>query len=261
VTSPYAAFAIGLAAIALALGLTWATQLRSHNANNVDPVWAWTLGLFGIGLAAAGPAPVGLRVLLASFAGAWSLRLGLHLFRRNHGKPEDRRYARFRRQWGAKADRNLFLLIESQTVFSGLLALPFAVVAWRSDWPPAWAVAGAGIVWIASVVGEAIADRQLARFRADPANRGKVNRTGLWRYSRHPNYFFECLHWFSYLLLAVGADAWWLGVIPPVTMAWLLLKLSGIPMVESQMASERPDYAEYIRTTSALIPWPPKKNA
>jgi steroid 5-alpha reductase family enzyme len=257
--SPYFAFTIGLLGIALALGLTWASQLRSANANDVDPVWAWTLGLFAIGLAAVGPAPVGVRLLLAALGGTWGLRLGTHLFLRNHGKPEDKRYARFRKQWGAHAQRNLFVFIELQTVFSGLLALPFAVVAWRGDWPPAWAVAGAVIVWIVSVAGEGVADAQLARFRRDPANRGRVNRDGLWRYSRHPNYFFECLHWFGYLLLAVGTGGWWLGLIPPVTMAWLLLKLSGIPMVEAQMAQERPEYAEYIKTTSALIPWPPKK--
>jgi steroid 5-alpha reductase family enzyme len=259
--SPGIAFAVGCAAIAIALGIVWLLQLRSHNANLIDPVWSWTLGLFGIFLAACGSAPGELRVMLAALSGAWAFRLGTHLFIRNHHAPEDKRYARFRTQWGAHAQRNLLLLAELQTVFSALLALPFIVIAWRDDWPPTWAVVAAFVVWVTSVAGEAIADGQLARFRRDPANRGRVNRDGLWRYSRHPNYFFECLHWFSYLLLAIGSAWWWVGLIPPIAMAYLLLKLSGIPMVETQMVQERPDYAEYVRTTSAFIPWPPKKTA
>jgi steroid 5-alpha reductase family enzyme len=195
---------------------------------------------------------------MAAGAMLWAHRLAWHLFRRNHGAPEDARYARFRKQWGANADRNLLLFVEFQVVFSALLSLPFVVIASRDDWPPTWAVVAAVVIWVVSVAGEALSDRQLARFKAVSANKGKVNREGLWRYSRHPNYFFECLHWLTYLLLAIGTPWWWLGLIPPVVMAWLLLKLSGIPMVEAHMTQSRPGYAEYIRTTSALIPWPPK---
>jgi steroid 5-alpha reductase family enzyme len=256
--SPASSYAVGLAGIALALGAIGVAQLRSRNANMVDPVWTITLGLLGAWLAAVGSAPGALRLLLAASAGSWALRLGLHLYRRNRGAPEDKRYARFRAQWGDAAGRNMFLFIESQTVFSALLGLPFVAIAWRDDLPPTWAIAAAIAIAIVSVVGEATADAQLARFRADASNRGKLNRRGLWGWSRHPNYFFECLHWFTYLLLLVGSTWWWVGLVPPVVMAWLLLKLSGIPMVEAQMARERPEYAEYVRTTSALIPWPPK---
>ena len=249
---------VGLLLIALALGCVWFGQRRTHNANLVDPVWAWTLGGLGVLLGATGTAPPGLRALMAVALMLWAHRLAWHLFRRNAGAPEDARYARFRRQWGASADRKLLLLIESQVVFSALLSLPLIAIASRADWPPGWAVGAAVVVWLVSVAGEALSDRQLARFKADPASRGKVNRDGLWRYSRHPNYFFECLHWFTYLLLAIGTPWWWLGLIPPVVMAWLLLGVSGIPMVEAHLAQSRPGYAEYRRTTSALIPWPPK---
>jgi steroid 5-alpha reductase family enzyme len=227
----------------------------------VDPIWAITLGGLGLWLAVVGPAPGWLRVLLAASSGIWATRLGLHLYRRSHGAPEDKRYARFRKRWGDAAGWKMFLFIEAQTLSTALLTLPFVVIAWRDDDPPVWAAALAIAVAVVSIAGEALSDAQLGAFRRDPASKGRVNRRGLWRYSRHPNYFFECLHWFTYLLLAIGSPWWWVGLIPPAVMAWLLLKLSGIPMVEEQMAKERPEYAEYIRTTSALIPWPPKKTA
>jgi len=258
---PGAIYAIGIATVAVALAVVWLFQLRSHNANMVDPVWSWSLGWLGVLFAAFGSAPPVLRVMLAVLAGVWGFRLGTHLFIRNHRKPEDGRYARFRREWGAKADRNLFWFFQFQTVFSALLSLPFLVVAWRDDLPPAWAIVAAFAIWITSVAGEAMADAQLARFKKDPANKGKVCRVGLWRYSRHPNYFFECLHWVTYLFLAVGSGWWWVGLISPAVMAFLLLRLSGIPITEAHMAHDRPEYADYIRTTSAFIPWFPKKNA
>lgn len=251
-------YAVGIATVAIALSIVWLFQLRSHNANMVDPVWSWSLGWLGIFFAWFGSAPTPLRVTLALLAGAWGLRLGTHLFVRNHGKPEDGRYARFRDEWGTKADRNLFWFFQIQTVCSALLALPFIVTAWRDDMPPTWAIVAAVVVWIASVAGEAIADAQLATFKKLPANKGRVCSEGLWRYSRHPNYFFECLHWFTYLLLLVGSDWWWVGLVSPAVMAFLLLRLSGIPITEAHMARDRPEYARYIETTSAFIPWPPK---
>lgn len=256
--SPLFVYFIGLACVALLLGCVWFSQLRTHNANVVDPVWTWSLGGMGILLGACGSGPVGLRMLMATGAILWAHRLASHLLRRNYGAPEDARYARYRKQWGANADRNLFWFIEFQVVFTALLSLPFIAIAWRDTWPPTWAVVVAVAVWLVSVVGEATSDAQLERFKADPTNKGKVNRDGLWRYSRHPNYFFECLHWFTYLFLAIGTSWWWLGLVPPAVMAFLLLKLSGIPMVEAHLTQSRPGYAEYIRTTSAFVPWPPK---
>ena len=114
-------------------------------------------------------------------------------------------------------------------------------------------------IWLVSVVGEGIADAQMKRFRDDPANKGKVCRDGLWRYSRHPNYFFECVHWLAYAALAIGAPHGWVTLGAPLVMAFLLTKLSGMPMLEKEMIATRPGYAEYVRTTSALIPWPPNQ--
>ena len=250
----------GLIGLVILFALVWLVQLRTRNAGLIDAVWAWTLGLLAAWYAWCGPAPAQLRVLLAVLGGAWGLRLGTHLFLRNHGKPEDGRYRRFREQWGAAADRNLFWFFQFQVLFSMLLSISFAVVAWSPAEPGSLCTAGAVLIWLLSVIGEAVADWQLEQFKKDPASKGQVCRRGLWFYSRHPNYFFECLHWLVYVLLAAGSSCWWLTLASPLIMAFLLLKLSGVPLTEAQSARSRPGYAEYIRTTSMLIPWPPKSS-
>jgi steroid 5-alpha reductase family enzyme len=153
----------------------------------------------------------------------------------------------------------MFWFLEFQTLISMVLSLAFAVPAWRAEPPSAVWVTIAVSIWLVSVAGEAVADSQLRRFVADPANQGKVCRVGLWRYSRHPNYFFECLHWVAYIALSIGSPWAWLTLLPPVLMAWLLMKLSGVPMIEAHLVHSRPGYAEYMRETSALIPWPPRR--
>lgn len=189
----------------------------------------------------------------------WGLRLGTHLWRRNYSKPEDWRYAQFRQKWGEKADRNMFWFFQFQNIFTLMLsASAFLAVAYRPDAPAGWCVALALAIWVISVLGEGLADSQMAEFRRNPANKGRVCREGFWRYSRHPNYFFECLHWLAYLPLALGAPWGWTSVFAPLVMAFLLLKLSGVPLLEAEMMRRKPGYADYVRSTSALIPWPPK---
>lgn len=257
--SVIAAIVIGFIAVSLFLTLVWAIQLRTRNAGMVDPVWSWSLGFLGVLFAALGPAPAELRLLLAVLAGLWGLRLGTHLFFRNIGKPEDGRYKRLREDWGDKADRTMFWFFQFQALMALLLAAGFIVVAWRREMPATILVVLAMIIWVISVAGEGLADWQLERFKKHPANKGKVCDTGLWRYSRHPNYFFESLHWFTYVLLAIGSPWVWVALAPPAIMAWLLLKMSGIPITEKHLAQSRPGYADYIRRTSAFIPLPPRK--
>jgi steroid 5-alpha reductase family enzyme len=138
------------------------------------------------------------------------------------------------------------------------LSIGFLGAAFRIGAAPPAAQMGALALWLLAMLGEAIADAQLERFRRDPSQRGRVCRHGLWRYSRHPNYFFECLHWFAYAALAWGTPWLWVALLSPALMAFLLLRLSGIPLLEAHAIAQRPDYAEYVRTTSALIPWPPR---
>ena len=255
--------AVGVALIVLVFlvavfSAVWAWQLRSGNAGMVDPVWALSLGMLALLYAWLGAGSLLARVLVGVGGAVWGARLGGHLWRRNAGKPEDARYRKLREEWGASAARNMFGFFQLQAAVSMFLSIAFAVPSYRADSPSALAMAAAVALWLMAVTGEALADRQLRSFAANPLNRGKTCRVGLWRYSRHPNYFFECVHWLAYVPLAIGSPWAWLTLLPPVAMAWLLVKVSGVPMLEAHMHATRDDYAEYTRTTSVLIPWPPR---
>ncbi|CAL8478716.1 MULTISPECIES: DUF1295 domain-containing protein [Caballeronia] len=243
----------------LVFSVVWLWQLRTENAGMVDPVWAASLGAAALFIAACGTGAMVNRVCVAAGGAVWGARLAQHLWRRNHGKPEDPRYRAFRERWGAQAALNMFGFFQLQAFISMLLAIAFFVPAYADDAASPLGVAGFVAVWIIAVAGEAAADRQLKRFVADPAHRGKVCREGWWRYSRHPNYFFECVHWLAYAVLSIELPWGWATLAPPVLMAWLLLKVSGIPILEARLAETRDGYRDYMRTTSALIPWPRKR--
>ncbi|MBS0215116.1 MAG: DUF1295 domain-containing protein [Proteobacteria bacterium] len=257
--SPWSQWLIVWALAAIAQGLAWAHQQRTANATLVDVVWSFGVCCGALLIAATGSGAALPRQLLALFGGLWGLRLGIHLLMRTHGEAEDGRYAQLRLRWGA-APIKWFAMFQFQALLIALFALPFLAVARNpvGHWNP-WFVAAATI-WLGSLAGEATADRQLSRFRADPAHRGKTCRAGLWRYSRHPNYFFEWLHWFSYVLLAVGSPTAWLASSGPIVMFVFLRWISGIPFTEAQALRTRgEDYARYQRTTPMLIPWRPKE--
>jgi steroid 5-alpha reductase family enzyme len=248
-----------LIAIAAKSG-AWLLQKRTRNAGLVDPIWAFTLGAIAVTYAALGTAPLSARIALGLMGGAWGARLGAHLWLRNAGKPEDFRYAQFREQWGEATDKNMFWFFQFQNVFTLLLsATAFLPIAFRDTTPSISAFVVAGWIWVAAVVGEGLADRQMEAFRANPENKGRVCRDGLWRYSRHPNYFFECVHWLAYVPLAWDGPWGWVAFVAPLVMASLLMKLSGVPLLEEQMLKRKPEYADYVRTTSVLVPWRPKE--
>jgi steroid 5-alpha reductase family enzyme len=253
------AVVVVLACLMAVFALAWVRQLKTQNAGMVDPVWAWSLGAVALAYGIGGTGDTLSRALSAGGGLIWGARLGMHLWRRNHGQPEDARYRRFREEWGAAAPRKMFWFFQLQVVVSMLLSIAFIIPSYRADAPAAGWIALAVIIWITSVTGETLADRQLRHFREDPRNHAEVCRVGLWRYSRHPNYFFECVHWVAYTALSIGTPWGWLTLAPPLLMAWLLLKVSGIAQVEAQSARARPGYAQYQRSTSALIPWPPRR--
>ncbi|MFM0398057.1 DUF1295 domain-containing protein [Paraburkholderia aspalathi] len=255
---PFAAAVIALIGLIAIFSAVWAWQLKTGNAGMVDPVWAYSLGLVAVLYAVLGNGDPVSRALTALGGLVWGVRLGTHLWKRNFGKPEDARYRRFREEWGDKAASKMFWFFQVQVVISMLLSIAFLVPSYRSSTPAIGWIVLAVAVWIASIVGEGIADRQLKRFAQNPANHTAVCRVGLWCYSRHPNYFFECMHWLAYIALSIGTPWGWFTVLPPVLMVFLLLKLSGIPLLEESMAKRRAGYADYMRTTSALIPWPPR---
>jgi len=244
--------------LVLVFSAAWLWQLRTQNAGMVDPVWAASLGAAALFIGACATGAAANRACVAAGGALWGARLARHLWRRNHGKPEDRRYRAFRERWGVRAARNMFGFFQLQALISVLLAIAFLVPAYAPEAASPLSIAAFIAIWLIAVAGEAAADRQLKRFAADPAQRGKVCREGWWRYSRHPNYFFECVHWAAYAVLSIELPWGWATLAPPVVMAWLLLKVSGVPILEAHLAKTRDGYRDYMRTTSALIPWPRK---
>lgn len=247
------------AAVVQALGWQW--QRARDNAGIVDVLWSACVGGGALLAAFLGEGDLQVRMTLAVLGGAWGLRLAWHLWRRVRGETEDGRYAHLRGVWRGD-QRKWFAFFQAQALLVALFALPFVAVAANPGPLPAWAWVAAIAVWLASVGGEALADAQLARFRADPANRGRTCREGLWRYSRHPNYFFEWLHWFAYVLLAIGSPLWWLAWAGPLVMYAFVRWISGVPYTEAQALRTRgDDYRDYQRTTSMLFPWFPRRDA
>jgi steroid 5-alpha reductase family enzyme len=238
----------------------WLIQRQTRNAGIVDIAWSAAIGLQGLFYALTGAGDAGRRILAGTLIGLWSLRLTVYLARRVLGHPEEGRYATLRANWGAAADRRLFGFYQMQAAAAFGFAVPVFLIARNpTQVPTALDVVGVAI-WLIGMAGLAIADRQLARFRSRPENRGKTCRDGLWRYSRHPNYFFEWLHWWAYVPLAIGAPYGWVVVVVPLALLYFILFVTGIPPTEAQaIASRGDDYRRYQRETSAFVPWFPGK--
>ncbi len=250
---------IGWAVLAVALGLLWARQLVTKNATSVDVAWSGGLAFLAGYYAWFAEGDTTRRALVGTLAGLWALRLAWHLLsdRVLRHTEEDGRYRALRAEWGSRAGRNFFFFYQAQAAVAVLFSLPI-LAAMRGGAVDTLAWAGV-LIWFVAVGGETLADHQLARFRADPTNRGHVCQTGLWRYSRHPNYFFEWVHWWAYVVIGTGAWLTWTG---PVLMLLFLFRLTGIPYTEQQALRSRGDrYREYQRTTSVFIPWFPRKSS
>jgi len=235
----------------------WAAQRRSRNAATADLGWT-VLVAAGTGVAAlTGDGHPARRFLVAALVAIWALRLGAYLVRDRvlARGPEDGRYRALRERWGDDAGRNFLALYLAQVPIALLFVIPPAV-AMRGGRPDGWTVAGVA-VWLVAAVGEWIADRQLEQFRADPATLGAVCRAGLWRFSRHPNYFFEWLHWWAYVVIGYGHPLTFIG---PAVMLLFLFRVTGIPYTEQQALRSRGDaYRAYQRETSMFVPWPPRE--
>ena len=256
--SPWLQLGVLAAAMALLMAAGWRWQRRHRNAGIVDVLWAGGLAFAALLAGATGSGSPTARLAAAVLGGSWSCRLAWHLWRRVRKEPEDGRYRHLRAHWQGHQGK-FFLFFQAQALLVLLFALPFvAVAAAPADGFSPW-FAGGVALWVAGVLGESVADRQLARFRADPRHRGKTCREGLWRYSRHPNYFFEWLHWFAYPALAAGSPWAWAAWLGPVVMYVFLRWFSGVPFTEAQALRTRgEDYRDYQRRTPMLIPWFPR---
>ncbi|WP_295848656.1 DUF1295 domain-containing protein [Tardiphaga sp.] len=265
-TLTYYLGAIAAIAVSLSILMTgaWLVQQRTGNSGWVDTIWTFSLGLVGAGSALwplAGAAPNARQWLVAALVAVWSVRLGSHIAIRTRGITDDPRYAAFAKNWGADSPKKMFLFLQNQ----GFASIPLVFAIFVASRFPSEALRPQDylgvLILFAGIVGETVSDAQLKTFRTDPANKGKVCDIGLWRWSRHPNYFFEWLCWLAYPVIALSLDYPW-GVatlLAPLFMFWILRYVTGVPPLEEQMLLSRGDsYRAYQARTSAFFPMPPK---
>lgn len=250
-------YAAGLAIALMLAAAAWLVSIGKRDVSLADRLWP----LYFLGLSATystlAPALPERAYLLLFLVTVWAVRLSLFITLRHWGAPEDRRYQAIR------ADNEPGFWLKSLYMVFGLQA----ILAWMISLPLLGAVLGATplgaldfaavTLWLIGFGFEAIGDQQLAHFKADPKSQGKVLDTGLWRYTRHPNYFGEACIWWGYYVFAIAAGAWW-TVVGPILMTFLLLRVSGVALLEQDIGERRPAYRDYIRRTNAFFPGPPK---
>jgi steroid 5-alpha reductase family enzyme len=244
---------------ALVMAAAWWFSMRVKNVGYVDVVWAALMSASALLVASQSDGSILARIMVAIMGGFWGARLCLYLLTRVLHEAEDGRYQALRAAWQGSPSK-FFMFFQMQAVIVLLFAIPFYAAANSAiDQFNLWHLF-AIITWLISVCGESISDKQLANFRNNSNNKGKTCRDGLWAWSRHPNYFFEWLHWFSYVFIAIGSGYLLLSFIGPVVMLAFLYRVSGIPWTEAQaLRSRGDDYQQYQRQVSAFFPWPPKR--
>jgi steroid 5-alpha reductase family enzyme len=236
-------------------------QRRTHDATAVDAGWAGSLVAIAALYALLADGSVAHRVLIASMAGLENLRVARLVLGRV-GKGEDERYRELRERWRARGreQTSFFVFFQAQALLAAVLSAPILLAAFDPDERLGWLAWAGAVLWVCAALLERTADRELQRFKEDPANKGKTLRSGLWRYSRHPNYFFQWLTWVAYALVALEAPYGWLGLVAPAIMLYLILFVTGVPPAEeSSLRSRGEDYRRYQRETSAFVPWFPRE--
>ena len=238
--------------------LAWLYSIPKRNVSIVDGLWSLMILASLLVYVLLSSASGGRMILVVAMVSVWAVRLSAHITVRNHGKPEDHRYRTIRnnnqpRFWL----KSLYIVFGLQAVLAWLVSLP-AVAAAASPAPLGWLDFAAVVLWSAGMFFEAVGDWQLSRFQRRRDSSDEVMDQGLWRYTRHPNYFGEALLWWGIWLAALSAGAWW-SVISPLMMTWLLLRISGVALLEKDIAERRPAYREYIERTSAFLPAPPRR--
>jgi steroid 5-alpha reductase family enzyme len=240
----------------------WVVSLALRDASIADVFWGPGFALVAVLSAAVAP-PSARGALLAALTSLWGLRLALHIGRRWwKKKEEDRRYQAMRANWGSRFPvASLFTVFLLQGALLWVVSLPLQAGAGLGASRPLSLLDAAGVVVFGVGLGfEAMGDAQLARFLAEPANRGKVMQAGLWRYTRHPNYFGDSLVWWGLGLLGASSGAWWC-LAGPALMTFLLVRVSGVSLLEKDIAGRRPEYVAYVRRTSPFLPLPPSRAA
>jgi steroid 5-alpha reductase family enzyme len=254
----FSAYLQGLLAMVIAVVVVWAVSVLKRNASIVDSVWSL---LFVLGAAvyatAAGGAMQMRRNLVLALVTAWALRLSTYITWRNWGHPEDARYQAIRARNQPHFEfKSLYLVFLLQALLAWLISLPLLGALLSLAPINGFDVAGA-VLWLIGMIFEAGGDWQLTRFKANPGNKGAVMDRGLWRFTRHPNYFGDFCVWWGFYLIALGSGAWW-SIAGPLIMSLLLMRVSGVTLLEKDIGNRRPQYADYIRRTNAFFPGLPK---
>ena len=247
---------IGLAIAVTYFAATWAVSVRIKNYGLLDVAWSYGVAILAPIYAVFSPGEPLRKWLITGLGVTWSLRLGTYILVRvlRHHPHEDARYETLRTRWPGTA---MFLVFfELQAVLVVIFSLPFLFVAFNTA-PTLSTLEIAGLILaVIALCGETLADLQMQAFKRDPTNKGQVCQRGLWRYSRHPNYFFEALIWVAFFTTALGSPHGWITLACPLLMLQFLLKVTGIPLTEEYAVKSKGDaYREYQRTTSAFVPW------
>lgn len=253
---------VGLGAIMAYMVAIWLLSLALGNSSIVDVFWGPGFLVAALAYFVASDDGYGTRqAIVLALVGIWGLRLGGYILWRNWGEGEDRRYQRMREHspqpWWI---RSLFQVFVLQGAIMWVVSAALLASMYNAEPDSIGVTDVIGIaVWCVGIFFEAVGDWQLARFKADPANEGKVMDRGLWRYTRHPNYFGDATLWWGLFIIAAGTTDGWVTVFSPVVMTFMLLRVSGVALLERTITRRRPEYEEYVRRTSAFVPLPPRR--
>jgi len=252
---------LNLALAVILMIAVWLLSLRLRDVSIVDIAWGTTGALIALNTFFLAGGALHRRLLVTAMTVVWGCRLSFHIARRWKGKGEDFRYAAMRAERpGSFPLRSLVTVFLLQALLIWAISLPAQVAQVHPD-PAGFTLFDffGSALWILGFGFETVADRQLRGFLSDPVNRGRVMDRGLWRYSRHPNYFGDALLWWGIFLVAAGTPNGWATFFSPLLMTFFLMKVSGVPMLEKALAERREGYREYMRRTSPFFPWPPRK--
>jgi steroid 5-alpha reductase family enzyme len=251
------AYLWGLLTILLAALGAWLHSLRRNKVSIVDSLWPLLFLIAALTYAATSSVSGPRLLLMVVLVGVWALRLSAYITWRNWGGPEDRRYQAIRANHEPHfAVKSLFIVFGFQGLLAWFISLPLLAAIAGQQALNIFDMVGI-LLWLIGLVFEAGGDYQLAQFKADPTNRGRVMDSGLWRYTRHPNYFGDACIWWGFYLLATAAGGWW-SIPAPVLMTFLLLRVSGVALLEKDIGERRPAYRAYIARTNAFFPGPRK---
>lgn len=241
---------------------TWLISVFRKDAGIIDICWGPGFALIAWGLFLNVEERHVAQWLLVILTSVWALRLSIHLAARNIGKPEDFRYQTMRNRWGRSFPlASLFIVFGLQGAVMWIVSLPLQI-SLSVTAPSSTVLAAVGIaLWAVGMFFEAVGDRQLVRFRNHPENVGRVLDTGLWQYTRHPNYFGDCLIWWGLFFVAVSHSGVWWTMISPLIMTFLLLRVSGVSLLEKTLRTSKPEYSDYVSRTNAFLPGKPRRRS